>query len=87
VQRGDFTTAEALAVDHGVDGTPSTKAAGDALNRALEREITNAQARFADAAARADAALTGLRGGIPALTVLCALLALFGVRQRLEEYR
>lgn len=87
VQRGDFTRAEALAVNRGADGSPSTKAAGDALNRALDREVQIAQDRFVDAATRADAALAGLAVGIPALTVLCALLALFGVRQRLEEYR
>jgi hypothetical protein len=87
VQLGDFTRAEALAVDRGVGGTPSTKDAGNALNSSLDREIGIAQGRFEDAAARADAADAGLATGIPALTVLCALLALFGVRRRLEEYR
>jgi hypothetical protein len=87
VQLGDFTEAEELAVDEGTDGKPSTKAAGDALNRALDREIRIAQNRFVDAAAQADAALAGLSGGIPVLTALCAVLALFGLRQRLEEYR
>jgi hypothetical protein len=88
VKRGNFTRAEVLAVSRGADGTPSTKAAGDALNRALDRGIQIAQDRFVAAARRADAALASLAGGtIPVLTALCALLALFGVRQRLEEYR
>ncbi|MEA2222181.1 MAG: hypothetical protein QOH83_557 [Solirubrobacteraceae bacterium] len=87
VQDGDFTKAVQLAVDRGTDGSPSTKQAGDALDEALVREVGIAQGRFDDAAARADSALDGLAVGIPALTVLCALLALFGVRQRLEEYR
>lgn len=87
VQLGDFTTAEVLAVGRGSGGTPSTKDAGNALNSALDQEIAVAQARFEDAAARADAALGGLAPAIPGITVLFALLALFGVRQRLEEYR
>jgi hypothetical protein len=87
VKRGAFTRAAALAVDEGVGSTPSTKDAGDALNGALDREIAEAQARFEDAAARAHAAVAGLAAGIPALTALCALAALFGVRRRLEEYR
>jgi hypothetical protein len=87
VRDGDFTKAVQLAVERGTDGSPSTKRAGDALDEALVREVGIAQGRFDDAAARADSALDGLAVGIPALTVLCALLALFGVRQRLEEYR
>jgi len=87
VRHGDFTKAVELAVDRGADGSPSTKNAGDALDDALDREVGIAQGRFEDAAARADSALDGLAGGIPALTGLCALLALLGVRQRLEEYR
>jgi hypothetical protein len=87
VRDGDFTKAVELAVDRGAGAGPSTKNAGDALDQALDREVEIAQGRFEDAAARADSALRGLAGAIPALTVLCALLALFGVRQRLDEYR
>ena len=86
-KNGDFTTAVELAVQRGTAGGPSTDAAGDALNAALDREVGRAQARFEAAAARADRALNGLSGAIAALTALCVLLALFGVRQRLEEYR
>ena len=87
MQSGDFDTAVELAVVRGTAAGPSTDAAGDALNGALDREVGRAQARFAAAAARADRALNGLPGAIAALTALCVVLALFGVRQRLEEYR
>lgn len=87
VKLGAFTRAKALAVDEGLGVTPSTKFAGDALNRALDREIAAAQRRFGDAAARARGAQAELATGIPVLTLLCALTALFGMRRRLEEYR
>ena len=87
VQKGDFTTAVELAVQRGTAGGPSTDAAGDALNVALDREVGHAQARFEATAARADRALNGLSGAIAAMTALCVLLAIFGVRGRLEEYR
>ena len=87
VRHGNFTKAVELAVERGAGGRPSTKDAGDALDEALDREVEIAQGRFEDAAARAGSALGGLAVAIPALTALCALLALFGVRQRLEEYR
>jgi hypothetical protein len=87
VQLGDFTSAGKLAVRHGAGGVPSTKDAGDALSDALDREVARAQDRFEDARAHADGALAGLAAGVPGLTALCALLALLGVRQRLEEYR
>ncbi len=87
MMRGDFNTAVQLAVGRGTAQLPSTGAAGAALNRALDREVARAQARFLAAAGRADRALNGLSRAIAALTVLCALLALFGVRERLEEYR
>jgi len=87
VKRGLFDQAVTLAVQHGADGRPSTDAAGDVLNRALEREAARAQARFEAATARADRALNGLSAAIPGLTAACLVLALFGVRRRLEEYR
>lgn len=87
LKQGDFDTAVTLAVKRGAAGGPTTDAAGDTLNVALDREVARAQARFATAAARATRALNGLAGSIAALTALCVVLALFGVRQRLEEYR
>jgi hypothetical protein len=85
--RGDFTRAVQLAVNSRTDGTPSTKRAAADLNAALASEVRRAQRRFDHAASRAESALGGLQAGIPLLTVLCALLALLGVRERLEEYR
>lgn len=87
VKEGDFTTAVELAVQRGTAGGPSTDAAGDTLNAALDREVGRAQARFEAAAERSDRALNGLTAGIAAVAALCGALALFGVRQRLEEYR
>jgi hypothetical protein len=87
VKTGDFTTAVQLAVQRGAHGGPTTDAAGDALDAALDREVGRAKARFEAAGARAERALNGLSGAIAALTALCAGLALFGVRVRLEEYR
>ena len=87
VKSGDFTAAVQLAVLRGAAGGPSTAAAGEALNDALDREIGPAQERFKAEAARARGALDGLSDAIPALTALSLLLALLGVRQRLEEYR
>jgi hypothetical protein len=102
-QAGDFPRAIAYAVSSATTTsaadasagrncvpakpTASTEDAASAMNCLLVREIGAARARFARSAARAESRLGGLKLGIPALTLACALLALFGVRQRLEEYR
>jgi hypothetical protein len=59
----------------------------DALNSNLVQEISAAQRRFASAAGDATSALGGLWLAIPLLSVLFAALALYGVVQRLGEYR
>jgi hypothetical protein len=59
----------------------------DALNSDLVQEISAAQRRFASAAGDATSALGGLWLAIPLLSVLFAALALYGVLQRLGEYR
>jgi len=59
----------------------------DALNSGLVQEISAAQRRFASAASDATSALGGLWLWIPLLSVLFAALALYGVLQRLGEYR
>jgi hypothetical protein len=59
----------------------------DALNSNLVQEISAAQRRFGSAAGDATSALGGLWLAIPLLSVLFAALALYGVLQRLEEYR
>jgi hypothetical protein len=81
---GDFDKAVDLAVE---DSPRSTLRTGAELNGDLDKEVDVAQASFDDSLSHADAALGGLALGIPALTGLCALLALLGVRQRLREYR
>jgi len=86
-RRGDFTAAVKLAVGSDTDGIVSSKGAADALHLTLDREVRRAQELFEDAASRAGSALAGLTVGIPLLTVLCGLLAMSGVRQRLAEYR
>ena len=84
---GNFTIAVGLAVRSHEDGSLSTKQAADALNAALVREVGVAQRSFERELSRAESALGGLAIGIPVLTVLCAGLALLGVRRRLDEYR
>ena len=84
---GDFDAALTLAVQDGAGDGPSTAAASESLNRTLDRGVRRAQERFEAARERADRALNGLSAGIPAVISLSVLLALFGVRQRLEEYR
>jgi hypothetical protein len=57
------------------------------LDRSLEREALGAQARFATNADRADAAVRGLRLGIPLLALSIAALAVLGLSYRIKEYR
>jgi hypothetical protein len=83
---GDFTQAVRLAVQSRL-GEPSTKDTAERLNSALDQGIAIAQEDFARRAADALSALDGLAPAIALLTVLAALLALSGVRERLEEYR
>jgi hypothetical protein len=66
---------------------PASAAAADRVDATLEGHLTAAQARFASDAADASSALSGLAVAIPVLTLVAAVLALLGVRQRLEEYR
>jgi hypothetical protein len=80
---GQFGPAIRLAV-----GTGSREAAlGDALNRRFGALIGEAQGRFEAAAQDARSALSGLAIAIPLLLVVAAGLALFGLQQRLDEYR
>ena len=85
-REGDFSAAVRLAVQSQL-GRPSTKDAATRLNSALDQGITIAQEDFGRRAADALSALDGLPAAIPLLTALAALLALSGVRERLEEYR
>ena len=75
-----------LAVDPRL-AQPSTKDAARQLNDALDQGIAIGQGDFGRRAGDALSALDGLPPTIPLLTALAALLALSGVRERLEEYR
>jgi hypothetical protein len=80
---GDYGAAIRLAVG----GGSREAALGDRLNRRFGALLSEAQRRFQVAADDARSALSGLAVGIPLLFVLAAGLALFGLQQRLDEYR
>ncbi len=71
----------------GLGSSASSYALADRLNADLEQQISAAQARFERAASDATSSVSGLTLAIPVVTVLVALLALVGIRQRLREYR
>jgi hypothetical protein len=80
---GDFPGAEALAV--GPDATEAPLA--DRLNSGFVTATATAQRRFAGSARDATSALGGLWLAIPLLVAVSAVLALFGVQARANEYR
>lgn len=67
--------------------SPAAARTAAALNTSLGQQIDNAQTSFTHAAADASSAVTGLTIAIPVLTALALVLAIIGLRQRLEEYR
>jgi hypothetical protein len=77
--RGKLTAALALE--------PVTAAISTQLSSDLGGQINAAQARFKEEAADATSALDGLAFAIPLITVLAAVAALLGLRQRINEYR
>lgn len=66
---------------------PSAARISDQVSTDLTGQISAAQTRFAHAAADATSALDGLSVAIPVITVLAAVAALLGLRQRINEYR
>jgi hypothetical protein len=84
---GHFDTARSLATGKNRSAGPSTTSTAAALTTALDDQVEVAQGRFRQHTSRAQGALDGLAKGIPVLVALSALLALLGVRERLEEYR
>ena len=76
---GQLTNAIALA--------PQASAISEELSNDLVQQIDAAQGRFTRAAADATSAFGGLRFAIPLITALAAVLALIGLRQRINEYR
>jgi hypothetical protein len=66
---------------------PGVAAISQDLSRGLTAQIGTAQARFTHSASSAASALDGLAVAIPLIAVLAAVLALVGLRQRINEYR
>jgi hypothetical protein len=80
---GDFHDATVLAVG----SAAREKVLFDRLDADLNAQIDAAKGRFQRSANDATSALDGLAVAIPVLVVLAALLALFGLQQRINEYR
>jgi hypothetical protein len=80
---GRFMDAARLAVG---PKAPETILAAR-LSRDLEQEISAAQGRFQSHASDANVALRGLWLGVPVLVALMVLLTVFGLGQRIREYR
>ena len=66
---------------------PQASAISERLSLDLAEQIDAAQGRFMRAAAHATSAFGGLGFAIPLITALAAVLALVGLRQRINEYR
>jgi hypothetical protein len=66
---------------------PEASTISEGMSHNLAQQIDAAQARFTRAAADATSALGGLAFAIPLIAALAAVLALVGLRQRINEYR
>ncbi len=79
--QGNGNLPDALALE------PGTSAISDRLSSDLGGQVQAAQDRFSTAATDATSALGGLAFAIPVITVLAAVAALLGLRERINEYR
>jgi hypothetical protein len=70
-----------------IDQAPGVAAISERLGSQLTDGIGAAQARFTGSARSAASALNGLALAIPVIAVLAAILAVLGLRQRINEYR
>jgi hypothetical protein len=70
-----------------IEAEPPSAATSDLLGSNLSGQIARAQARFQNSAADATSWLSGLTVAIPLLFALTAVLALIGLRERINEYR
>ena len=66
---------------------PAAVSTANGLSANLTGQLGAAQRRFASEAADATSSLAGLWLAIPLLTAVATVLALLGLRQRLDEYR
>jgi hypothetical protein len=80
---GQGLTAAAIATATGPGATTVTSG----LTADLNGQIAAAQRRFSDDARTATSSLAGLAIAIPVLTAVAAILAVLGLRRRLQEYR
>ncbi|MEA2369710.1 MAG: hypothetical protein QOH12_104 [Solirubrobacteraceae bacterium] len=81
VNGGKF--AKAVQASHAAGGSSPA----DRLSANLKQQIGASQTRFVSNAGAAGAAVGGLTIAIPLLSALAAILALSGLRQRINEYR
>jgi hypothetical protein len=79
LDKGSITSALSQA--------PAAALTAEQLSAMLESQISTAQARFRRDARDGTSALGGLGLALPLLTALAAVLALLGLRQRINEYR
>lgn len=70
-----------------IDQAPGVAAISQSLSSRLTDQIDAAQGRFAASASSAASSLDGLAIAIPLVAVLAAVLAVLGLRQRINEYR
>jgi hypothetical protein len=75
------------ALGSAINAAPRAGQISDQLSSGLDTRIADAQRRFTHSAAAASSDLSGLGLAIPLITALAAVLALFGLRQRINEYR
>jgi hypothetical protein len=81
---GNYNAAVALETSTRPGGAAAAFAA---LDTTLDQTVTADQANFSRAAVHADVGVTLLRILIPLLAVAVAVLSVFGLRARIEEYR
>lgn len=65
----------------------ASNAIADDLNAAVSAQVRAAQTRFKTAASDTGSSLSGLSIAIPLLTAVAAGLAIYGIRQRLRDFR
>jgi hypothetical protein len=70
-----------------LSSAPAAAQTAEQMSATLQSQTSAAQARFERDAAQGTSALGGLGLGLPLLTALAAVLALLGLRQRINEYR
>jgi hypothetical protein len=87
-QTGQLTNLQDSGqINYAISRSSASADTADRLSTDLSGQFTGAQSRFERSAADATASLSGLSIAIPLLVALAAVLALFGLRERINEYR